>query len=163
MRTAAFGFLLTLLAVAHADDSGKWKEHTSKEGRFVAAFPELPVEKPGMLFVAKAENRTYWMHITYDSPEIELKDKETARSYLSGGQKGTVDAAKGKLLKEREFDLRGQPARDFSFKSAKYGIVRCQLILANGRIYHLTFFAEAEKSLESKEAQRFFNSFKALK
>jgi hypothetical protein len=136
-----------------------WREFKSKEGGITIAFPGIPDTKPGIVFFRKGDGKPFWLMASWESPGMKLDDKKTASDFLQGGQHGIMDRAKGKLLKEVISEHQGRPSREFSFHSEKYGFVRTRLLLANDKLYIVSFYGESEEMLSSKAAEQYFRSF----
>jgi hypothetical protein len=159
MRIPIIFVLVWVFPAGAGNDLKKWKKFTSKEGGFSITFPGTPETKSTFTFFREGDGKPFWMMAIWQAQKIKLDDKKVASDFLQGGQAGILAKAKGMLLKEVVFERAGRPARDFSFRSDKYGFVRTRLILAGDKLYILSFYGETEKLLTSKFAEHYFGSF----
>lgn len=158
--------VLVALACAGSASGGggeKWKEFTSKEGGFSIAFPGAPETRSGIVFWRENQGKPFWLLATFEQRARDFKGKQGALNFLKGGQEGIVSSKNGKLLAEKSLEGDRRVGRDFSFQSPSDGFVRVQMLLVEDRLFVLYFYAESEALLRSKDAERYFESFKVPK
>lgn len=141
----------------------EWKEFVSKEGGFSIAFPGRTATGPGIVFWRENKGKPFWLLASFEERTRSFKGKQDALGFLKGALAGILNNKKGKLLAEKSFEGDRRLGRDFSFQSPDDGFVRTQMILVENRLFVLYFYAEKEALLRSKDAERFFESFKVPK
>ena len=150
-----------------------WAKVDGGEHAFEAAFPgeakrrkvidKDPNGNPVEVTAIQAGNSniTYFVGISaFDDPEYL---KQSKKIVFDNSRDGALKRSKGKLVKENDVKLGTIEGRDFTISVAQgANFVRARLFVANGRLYSTLIAAKAEADTDSKDAKRFFNSFKIL-
>lgn len=170
VMTTAAGVAVTAPAQG-ADEPGLWfKKFESEEGRY-------SVELPGKIkqgatnagegmkeYVAVAEppagDRVFWTSYLDFKPE-DLRGRppqELMKSYRKGLRKGkTIEDDKEITLGDRKV-----PGRDYRLQAEEKYFVRERLYWDGTRLYRLYVGSPDKEFLDSKAANRFFDSFKIV-
>jgi hypothetical protein len=164
MQTMTSRITLSALAVALLAAGGGtaqegWKEFTWKEGKCSLLLPGKPTEKKDSLQVA--DKQGVYMVYFADSPAMAKADAATIKQVFDKARDALVESLKGKLLSEKEVTLGKHKGRELQIEAPKIGVYRTRLFQIGERYYQIILTAPKEVAT-SKEADKFFGSFKVL-
>jgi hypothetical protein len=164
-----------------------YQEYKSTEGRYRIELPGKPTEFE-MPVVTKAGRIQFKMirlsvkskacgapkvgcmfMFGYGDYPKKLARKAKIRKMLDGARDGMVRGTKGTLIKEKKFDVDGNPARELwvsrtappGFPGAKLTI-RARLIVVKNRLYQLQAISGGQYD-KAPEIEKILDSFKLLK
>ena len=169
-------FLITLalpVLLGAAGEAGKdWKPFHSKEGGYDVLVPGIPLEsiqiaKTGLgtlelkmlLVELKKENAAFVVSFA-DFPEGAFKGADDDKR-LDFARNGAVTSAKGRLKSEKKIALGKHSGRELLIENDR-GAVRTRLYAVDTRLYQ-TVVSGSKAFVQSKEAERFLDSFKLSK
>ncbi len=164
--------LLLALAVCAGCAKEQWREHRSEAGGYSVSMPGTPQqhkrEQPtpaGIVSITmdmvELGDRAYSVNYS-DFPAIVLQ-ASSPEALLENAQAGAIISSSGSLVEEKELQVSGNPAREFTFRGENQGkkiSARCRLILVDNPLYHLMFMGTGDIGLTGGE--QFFGSFKLL-
>jgi hypothetical protein len=171
MKNLAFAFLFVVPCLSLADEpKSGLKEFTSKEGRFSILFPDSPKEervpdKQGRLLQIQfaVGNKDGAYIVSYqDNPTLAKAAKEEVAKALLSAQEAARSAVNGKVVQAKEITLgKDYTGREYEFEMpvATGGVFRSRAYMVKDRLYQLIAVGTKDFA-KSKEASRFFDSFK---
>jgi hypothetical protein len=165
---------LAVVLLLGAEDKPTLKEFTSRAGGFSVRVPGdmketvKNVNAPG----GKTEvQRTYlyapspaavYLILDRDMSALAKANDATIQTALENGRKAAEKSLNGKLLSEKKVTLGKYPGLEFQIESAKLGIYRSRVYIADGRMYQVTVMGPKDFA-NSKTADEFLQSFKLVK
>ena len=169
-----FAWLLTLTVSASygAPPKSDPAPFTAKEGRFSISFPSKPETATSMVktvggdvevhrFSVVGKNNEISYLVQYnDVPPNMLRD-DGPDKILDRCRDSGVAAIHGKLAKELNSTLEGNPGRALEVEGAGFKVVY-RIYLVKNRLYQLIVFWDGSKPLADR-AGPFFDSFKLIK
>ncbi len=140
-----------------------------KNGKFEVEFPEKPKE------TGTANSKYYRLERDSDKgnvtlqvkteeiPKIDVSNDKIAKIALDNAQKGIAKSFEkqgGKITSTNDLKLNDKyPARDVEIDVPKQGTFRLRMVLTPERMYQISMLGSKDY-LESKEAMKFWESFK---
>jgi hypothetical protein len=153
--------LVAALLVAGGGAAGEeWKEYTWKDGKCSLLLPGKPTEKKNSLEAADKQG----IYLVYfaDNPVMAKADAATIKQAFDKARDALVESLKGKLLGEKDVKLDKSPGRELRIETAMGDVYRTRLYQVGERYYQILLKAPKEVAT-SKEADKFFASFKVMK
>ena len=93
----------------------------------------------------------------------ELVEDGDPQLMLDMGRDGAIGNVNGELLREKDHEVQGHPAKEFSARGLQDGqdvFMRANIIMANERLYQVLYLGFTEDVLDSDEAAAYMASFK---
>jgi TonB family protein len=154
--------------------AGSWQEFNNETGNFMVMMPDKPVEitqtveseigkVPIRMFVAQDRMMAY-MAMYADYP-VALDTPSVVKASLDNGRDMMLSQRNGKLISEKEISYDRFAGRDLQAKISD-GVMRLRMFIVHQRLYVLTVIVlggNDTKRLESKEVNRFLDSFRLIK
>ena len=161
MKLHAILSALAALLLAAASDSAQdaWKEFTWKEGKCSLLLPGTPKTKPNSLQLAGKEG-VYLVHYA-DNPAMAKAEAALVKQVFDKARDELVKSLKGKLEGEKDVKLGKYPGREFQVEAPMIGVYRTRMYQVGERYYQLILVAPKDAAT-SKDADKFFGSFKAM-
>jgi hypothetical protein len=163
---------LLLLAFVPAVVAEEWKETRSKEGRFKVKFPGDPVKQqqqvPTQLgnltmhtFAVETDGGSQAFMVMYnDYPADQIKNSNTD-DLLKACKGGVLSSSNGKVKKDRNITLSGNPGMEFTFSGDSGGRpIECawRIFLVKNRLYQVAILRFNNAPAED-DVKKFFESF----
>jgi hypothetical protein len=136
-----------------------WKEYTWKEGKCSLLLPGKPTEKKDSLQLV--DKQGVYMVYFADSPGMAKADAATIKQVFDKARDALVESLKGKLLREKDVKLGKYAGRELQIEAPMVGVYRTRLYQVGERYYQVILTAPKDAAT-SKEADKFFASFKAM-
>jgi hypothetical protein len=161
-----------LIVRAQSTQPAAWTEYSSSAGRFTVLMPSKPEEKtmeaPSDLVsgtmkmttaVAITDTTVYAANFCDYPAEIS---KLPAKQVLDSAQKSAVSNMRGRLLGDEEITLKGHPGRAIRIESNDSQMLfRARIYLVGNRAYQIIAIGP-KHVVVSRDAERFFDSFKLV-
>jgi len=158
-RVTLSALVAALLVAAGGTAQESWKEFTWKEGKCSLLLPGKPMEKKDSLLVVNKQG-VYMVYFA-DSPAMAKADAATIKQLFDKTRDALVASLKGKLLGDKDVKLDKYAGRELQIEAPKIGVYRTRLYQVGERYYQLILTAPKEVAT-SKEADKFFGSFKVM-
>ena len=133
-----------------------------KEGKIEIHFPEAPEKNKFSLELPLEDGKINYVVSFQVVPQLLKVPASAHPAIFKSYRDGLIKQFKGKILSEKAVKPSGYPGREFTAEAGKIGVYRTQLILVRDRLYRLVVSGPKEVAA-SKEAERFFHSFKVIK
>jgi len=144
-----------------------WKEHTSAEGRFSAAFPGEPTRQERTLntchgcipfTMTHMEHGKEGMGVAYCDFPKEIVRKTSTEKLFDGVRDGAVVQFKGLVIEDRMVNVYKATGREITIKIKDDLLGRARMLMVDNRLYLIQVTGSREQ-VNSDAAKRFFNSF----
>ncbi len=113
-----------------------------------------------------ADVRGYMANVTNTVNDKQLADAKARGDFawhLKDSRDKAVNAVPGcNLVSDKEIQYNGHPGREFQYKSPDGSMTRMKFYMIGWQFYSLCAYAPTQDEVTSKDADAFFNSFKAL-
>ena len=151
----------------------EWREFKHEAGNFAVMMPEKPLEisqtiegeigkVPTKSFVAQSGQITF-MAMYADYP-IAFDTPEDVKASLDASRDMMLSKGHGKLISEKEHVFKKYPGREIT-AGTDAGMARLRMYMVQQRLYLLMVLIDGAndvKQLESKQADRFLDSFQLI-
>ncbi|MCB0713162.1 MAG: hypothetical protein KDD67_12600 [Ignavibacteriae bacterium] len=110
-----------------------------------------------------ADRGDYAMMAAYSDYPKAIIGLRKDREILDSARGGAVRNVNGTLVKERDYEFQGYPAKEFYVKGVQQGkdiYVRCNITLVGARLYQILYLSMDEADLNSAVANDYIASFK---
>lgn len=176
LRQSIFTIVAIVIAAgtsAGDDPPSKFKEFTSKEGRFSVDFPgtpkdsKEPVSKGGPMqtqYYVDGPTGAYLVSFQ-DNPNLAKAGKAELEKSLVTAQATVQKATQGKLISAKEISLdKDTPGREYEFDvlAGPGGVFRSRAYMVKDRLYQVIVVGQKDFA-RSKDADRFLGSFRIVK
>lgn len=156
------GVILVLAGFARAEEM----KYAPEGKKFEVVFPDKPMENDlgkgmGKMLILPADgNKSVYLfyHSTFPK-EVDVTNKDATALIFKSGLDGGLRSWKGKVLKERDFTVKNNPAKEFEIDAPTIGIIKLQLILTKSEFYQVVVGGPKE-FVDSAPAKKFVESFK---
>lgn len=171
VRAMLSGFVVVLLL--GAEDKPTLKEFAPKEGGFSVRVPgdmketvkkvKAPDGKDEVqrMYTFSPAPTTVYLILERDMAALANAKPATIQAALENSRKAAEESLKGKLLSEKKITLGKHPGLEFQVESAKLGVYRSRIYIADGRMYQVTVMGPKEVAT-SPTADEFLKSFKLV-
>jgi hypothetical protein len=161
VRFILCGLSAFLLAAATTVGQGAWKEFTWKEGKCSVLLPGTPTVKKDSLQLAQGD--TLYMILFADTPGMAKADEKLLKKVFDDARDGLVKTLKGgKLVGETPVKLGKSLGREVRIEAEAPKSYRTRLYYVGDRYYQLILMGSKEAT-GSKDAEKFFGSFKVTR
>jgi hypothetical protein len=158
VRFILCGLSALVLAAAVTSGQGAWKEFTWKEGKCSVLLPGNPTVKKDTLQLAQGE--VVYVVLFADSPGMAKADEKVLKKVFDDARDKLVQTLKGgKLIGETPVKLGKSLGREVRIEAEAPKSYRTRLFYVGDRYYQLILMGSKEAT-ESKDAEKFFGSFK---
>src|SRR5262245_15481937 len=151
----------------------EWQEFKHEAGNFAVMMPGKPLEVsqtiegaigkvPTKSFVAQSGQIT--LIAMYADYSIAFDTPEAVKATLDASRDIMLSKGRGKLISEKEHVFKKYPGRELT-AGVDVGMMRLRMYLIQQRLYMLMVLSEGVnelKQLESKQADRFLDSFRLI-
>jgi hypothetical protein len=146
-----------------------WKEHVWKDARCSILLPGEPqqttVKGPDgetiRVCVLPRGDTTYAMAFI-EVPEAQKEGPDAIRARFDSARDNAVAKRKGKVIREQELKLDGNPGREYRCEMPDGTVFRNRMFLVGGRFYQVVVTGPREVAL-GQQSDRFLDSFKLTK
>ncbi len=159
VRFILCGLGTLLLAAAAASGQGDWKEFTWKEGKCSVRLPGTPTVKKDSLQLAQGESVYVILYV--DTPGMSKADDKLLKKIFDSARDELVKTLKGKLVGDTPIKLGKAPGREVRIEAESPKSYRTRLYQVGDRYYQLILMGSKEATA-SKDAEKFFGSFKTM-
>jgi hypothetical protein len=151
-----------LLTAAGGSAQDAWKEFTWKEGKCSVLLPGKPMAPKGQAKTLQVSGKEGVYILLYeDNPAMAKAEPATIKQVFDAARDGLVKTLKGKLLSDKEVKAGKYPGRELQIETPMTGTYRTRLYQVGPRYYQLILVAPKEAAT-SKDADKFFGSFKPM-
>jgi hypothetical protein len=149
----------------------RWQPFNAPDGSFAAQFPGKPEaeERQGQLtaggtitlhqITATPVNTTTYSCVYSEDPRLLT---ESTEEVLNAARDGSISNVHGTLISEKRLDVAGHSARDVEAQAHAQGnsLLDMRIIVVGRRMFVLMVVDAARKKPDTKNIQKFFDSFK---
>lgn len=157
--------LIALSITCHADE--KWKEFSSKDGRFRVLMPGTPAPAevkfdseygPASFHMNTVEGGESFYGAHYCDYTEAIK-KVAAKRVYDSSRDGAAENMQGKVVGEGDVKLGTHAGREIRIEVDGRSLFRARVFLVGTRLYQVVFYGP-KGAATSKEVDRYLDSFK---